>query len=428
LVLVIHGIGQKLSERMESFHFTHAINAFRREIMVECGNKEVKTHFRKSMGGVMTLPINWRHNLSFEEGGYRPDDDVNAGATSSDPSVNEFTLQDITPDTLPSVRGIVSDVMLDIPYYMSHHQPKMIAAVIKEANHVYKLWCQNNPGFAEHGRVHIIAHSLGSVMAIDILSKQPTVVPEHLRDPTHIDIDVNGPDHFLFNTSNLFLAGSPAGFFVLLRRAQLRPRIDHPSAQAQADPDSNIAAVCGPQGQYGCISVDNIYNIINGYDPVAYQMNAAVDATHAASLRKAHVPTNVPSYWFPPGTSTTRRWFAGGYGYPTTAPGNTDSHNIAIAPRLLPSTVELDVHNFTREEIAERRMTLLNDNGQIDFFVKYGGGTFEIQYLTMLGAHSAYWGLRVFIRMVVVEVGREGGRDGTLPGLRAVKKKGFQVK
>ncbi|KAF7194137.1 putative phospholipase [Pseudocercospora fuligena] len=414
LVLVVHGIGQKLSERMESFHFTHAINDFRREIMVECGNREVKTHFRKGMGGIMTLPINWRHSLSFEEGGYRPDNSSDAPA---DPAVNEFTLRDITPDTLPSVRGIVSDVMLDIPYYMSHHQPKMIAAVIKEANRVYKLWCQNNPGFAQHGKVHIIAHSLGSVMAIDILSKQPTIVPKHLSDPTKLDLDVDEPDHFLFNTRNLFLAGSPAGFFVLLRRSQLRPRIDHPSAEALADPTSNTASICGERGQYGCISVDNIYNIINGYDPVAYQMNAAVDADYAASLRKAHVPGNTPSYWFPAGTSNASRWFGGYSVHP--APGTT------VQPSLnrLPSNVELEIHDFTREEIAEKRMTLLNDNGQIDYFVKYGGGTFEIQYLTMLGAHSAYWGLKDFIRMVVVEVGRKGGKDGTLPGLRAVKKR-----
>ncbi|CAK1358307.1 putative phospholipase [Cercospora beticola] len=426
LVFVIHGIGQKLSQRMESFHFTHAINAFRREMQVECGNKEVKTHFRKDMGGIMVLPINWRHSLSFEEGGYRPEDG-SEDTTAKDPSVNEFTLQDITPDTLPSVRGIVSDVMLDIPYYMSHHQPKMIAAVIKEANHVYKLWCQNNPGFAKHGRVHIIAHSLGSVMSIDILSKQPTVVPEHLSDPTVFDNEKEEIDHFLFNTSSLFLAGSPAGFFVLLRRSQLRPRIDSPSAQAQADPESNVGAICGERGQYGCIAVDNIYNIINGYDPVAYRMNAAVDSDYSASLRKAFIPSNTPSYWFPPGTSNTKRWFGGGYGYPTTAPGDAASRNIPVLPRL-PSNVELEVHNFTREEIAEKRMTLLNDNGQIDYFVKYGGGTFEIQYLTMLGAHSAYWGLRDFIRMVVVEVGRKRGKDGTLPGLRAMKKKVQGVK
>lgn len=57
LVLVIHGIGQKLSERMETFHFTHAINAFRREVNVELGTHEVKRHLRKDMGGIMVLPV-----------------------------------------------------------------------------------------------------------------------------------------------------------------------------------------------------------------------------------------------------------------------------------------------------------------------------------------------------------------------------------
>lgn len=416
LIFVIHGIGQKLSQRMESFHFTHAINAFRREIMVERGNKEVKAGLRRDMGGIMVLPINWRHSLSFEEGGYREDDP----SSMNDPSINEFTLNDITPDTLPSVRGIVSDVMLDIPYYMSHHQPKMIAAVIREANRVYKLWCLNNPGFARHGKVHIIAHSLGSVMSVDILSNQPTIVPDHLSDPTTLDPETESSiDHFLFNTHDLFLCGSPAGFFVLLRKSQLRPRIDHPSAQALADPESNTSSICGERGQYGCISVDNIYNIINGYDPVAYRMNACVDAAYSASLRKAFIPSSVPSFWIAADASRSTRWFGGSH----TTPSST---NHPTLPRL-PSNVELETHNFTREEVAEKRMTLLNDNGQIDFFVKYGGGTFEIQYLTMLGAHSAYWGLKDFIRMVVVEVGREGGRGGTLNGLRAVKRKGYLV-
>ena len=57
LVLVIHGIGQKLSERMETFHFTHAINAFRREVNVELGDGEVKRNLRKDMGGIMVLPV-----------------------------------------------------------------------------------------------------------------------------------------------------------------------------------------------------------------------------------------------------------------------------------------------------------------------------------------------------------------------------------
>ena len=424
LILIIHGIGQKLSQRMENFHFTHAINAFRREIIVESGNKETKTQFRSDMGGVMALPINWRHSLSFEEGGYRPDD-------NSGESVNDFTLQDITPTTLPSVRGIVSDVMLDIPYYMSHHQPKMIAAVIGEANRVYQLWCQNNPGFADYGHVHIIGHSLGSIMSIDILSRQPTVVtppPQRQSGSTQADVNNNETDHFLFNTHNLFLCGSPVGFFLLLKKAQLRPRIDHPSAQALADPSSNIASICGERGQYGCIAVHNVYNIVNGYDPVAYQMNATVDSAYAASLKPALIPSSTPSWFAGSSSSIAARWF-GGRSMVSTKNGSTanqmynNSNDLPPSLPRLPSNVELDIHNFTREEIAEKRMFLLNDNGQIDFFLRYGGGPLEIPYLTMLGAHAAYWSLKDFIRLVVLEVSRTPGRATALHGLKAVKKK-----
>lgn len=66
LVLVIHGIGQKLSERIETFHFTHAINAFRREVNVELGTDDVKRHLRKDAGGIMVLPVSEAMNLHRE--------------------------------------------------------------------------------------------------------------------------------------------------------------------------------------------------------------------------------------------------------------------------------------------------------------------------------------------------------------------------
>ncbi|KAK0364225.1 hypothetical protein LTR02_014734 [Friedmanniomyces endolithicus] len=416
LILVIHGIGQQLSHRMESFHFTHAMNTFRRDVNVEVGTDSVKARFRPGMGGIMLLPVNWRQGLSLEEGGYTDD--------AEDAPSNEFTLADITPDTLPSIRNIVSDVMLDVPYYMSHHQPKMIAAVIREANRVYQLWCQNNPGFASTGRVHLIGHSLGSVMAIDILSRQPTTIPAHLQDPTTLDLPTQPVDHFLFNTHNLFLAGSPAGFFLLLKKAQLRPRLDYPSAVAAADPTSNNLSICGEQGDYGCLPVENLYNVINGYDPVSYRMNAAIDRAYAASLKKAWIPTTTSS-WFGSGSGSSNStsattWFAGS---PSPSPITTTSPNPpSLFPRQ-PSTQELATHNFPLEHLAETRMRLLNDNGQIDYFLRYGGGPLEIQYWTMLGAHSSYWLLRDFVRMVVGEVGRGVGREGTGEGMRAQKSK-----
>lgn len=338
--------------------------------------------------------------MSFEEGGYRDG--------PPDPTANEFTLKDITPETLPSVRNIVSDVMLDIPYYLSHHQPKMIAAVIHEANRTYQLWCNNNPGFSTHGRVHIIAHSLGSVMAVDILSKQPTNIPSSLSDPTKVDLGATKLSHFLFNTSNLFLAGSPAGFFLLLKRASLLPRAGR--QKPGADESYFRPPVCGEHGTYGCLAVDNIYNIINPYDPVSYRLNAAVDANYAHMLKTA---------WIPSATSGWGSWF---YGSAEDKSSSKLANRPDVLPRL-PSNVEMETHDFNKEDMAEKRMFLLNDNGQIDFLLRYGGGPLEIQYLTMLGAHSSYWTLKDFVRMIVLECGRKLGKDGSLMGMRAVKKK-----
>ncbi|KAF2401320.1 hypothetical protein EJ06DRAFT_576158 [Trichodelitschia bisporula] len=401
LVLVVHGIGQKLSERVESYHFTHAINAFRREVNVELGADDIKFNLRSDMGGIMVLPVNWRLTLSFEDGGYRDEPE--------DPAQNDYTLKDITPETLTSVRNIVSDVMLDIPYYLSgEHHPKMVAAVVREANRIYDQWCINNPGFAEYGRVHVIAHSLGSVMALDILSNQPTYTQPHVPDPSK-SLDVLPVDHFIFNTKSLFICGSPTGFFLLLKRASLLPRHDTSKPGAE---NFQAPGVAGAQGTYGCIAVDNVYNVINPYDPVAYRLNATVDAVYAAALKPAFVPSSSTSFF------TLSNPFRGGPGY------NITDHKPSPVERL-PSNVELETHNFTREEVAEKRAYLLNDNGQIDYFLRYGGGALEIQYLTMLGAHSSYWISRDFVRMIVREVGRGFGREGTLASMRAQKKKGI---
>jgi hypothetical protein len=407
LVLVIHGIGQKLSERIESYHFTHAINSFRRQMNVELEAEAVQPWLRPGLGGMMVLPVNWRSALRFEDGGDGP-------APSAEPDntgQKEVTLKDITADTIPAVRNLISDVMLDIPYYLSHHKPKMIEAVIKEANRIYRLWCSNNPDFHTEGRVHLIAHSLGSVMALDILSKQPTRVPKHLdltgkRVNTHM---------FEFDTSNLFFCGSPAGFFLLLNHASLFPR--RARGKPGADGEDLGQGVTGDTGTYGCLAVDNIYNVMHYNDPIAYRVNATVDVDYANHLQPAAIPS-AASTWLQSIGSVFRG--------KATAPVSANNNFDPLPPRptlgKLPSTIEMETHNFTLEEIAEKKMYLLNDNGQIDYSLSSGGGPLEIQYINMLSAHSSYWTLQDFVRFLVVEIGRRPGRSNTVPGMRAVKK------
>lgn len=57
LVLVIHGIGQKLSRRMESYHFTYAMNAFRRSMNFELRSDRARPYLRRDMGGIEVLPV-----------------------------------------------------------------------------------------------------------------------------------------------------------------------------------------------------------------------------------------------------------------------------------------------------------------------------------------------------------------------------------
>ncbi|KAL5332395.1 DDHD domain-containing protein [Aspergillus crustosus] len=398
LVFVIHGIGQKLSERMESFHFTHAINAFRRQVNVELNSEEVWPHVREEHGGIMVLPINWRSTLSLEDANLE-------SQVTGDPASNHFTLKDITPETIPAVRSLISDVILDIPYYLSHHKPKMIQAVVKEANRVYRLWCKNNPGFQQNGRVHLVAHSLGSAMAVDILSHQPTKIPDF--DFSSVNVH---PDIFEFDTKNLFICGSPVGLFLFINKANLSARKgrDKPGSEG----DDRLRGVAGEADTYGCLAVDNLYNIMHTTDPIAYRVNAAIDSDLANTLKPAAIPSSTATLWN--SVSSTFRW---------STPSTISAPERPSLISKLPSNVEMETHDFTREDIAEKRMLLLNDNGQVDYFLSGGGGALSIQYLNMLSAHSSYWTLTDFVRFLVIEIARRQSREGVLPAFRAEKKK-----
>jgi len=70
---------------------------------------------------------------------------------------------------------------------------------------------------------HILAHSLGSALAAHILSDQPTTQPP-LEDFTLEEIKQKSKSQFIFNTSSLFMIGSPLGVFLHLNQAQLIAR------------------------------------------------------------------------------------------------------------------------------------------------------------------------------------------------------------
>lgn len=275
LVLAIHGIGQKLTDDFDAIDFVYDIERLR-NLTKKCANDP--TIRRISRGKrAQFLPICWRKELSFDD---------QEALNGND---NVYGLKDVSNDaTIPMVRTIISKVILDVPYYLSRHKKTMMDAVIAELNRVYRLFVRRNPDFEQRGgRVSLICHSLGSALAADILSNQPTQVPP-LVDRSKEEL--RGNDHLVFNVRNLIFVGSPNGFFFHLHGAQLIAR--RGTARTK---DVEQDAARDEQGRYGCMAAEAVYNCYNATDPVAFQLSATVDREYARMLRPISIPDAVPA-------------------------------------------------------------------------------------------------------------------------------------
>lgn len=277
LVLVMHGIGQKLASNYESFNFVHAVNQMRKACTTLSTSPQLSPllHSKRAQ----FIPVLWRADLQFE-------DDVDDTRDSADEHLrNRYTLDDIEiKGKIPFLRQVVSGLVLDVPFYLSHHKVKMTKAVVREANRIYRLFCARNPHFAEHGKVSIIAHSLGSALACDILSAQPTIVKplkDMTRDESYSDTTFN------FNTRVLILVGSPLAFFMHLGKGQL---IARRGRERTKNVPKDIAL--DRAGRYGCMAVDSVYNVYNETDPVAFALNAAVDVGYSRIIKPIAIPSS----------------------------------------------------------------------------------------------------------------------------------------
>ncbi|CAO1616816.1 unnamed protein product [Parajaminaea phylloscopi] len=271
LCLVIHGIGQGIIDDFESLDFTWDVQKLRnlsRERAQDVGVRKLSRGRR-----VQYLPVCWRRGLKLEHQSAEND--------------NHFKLSDVTNDaTIPFVRNVVSKVILDVPFFLSPiFKEKMVEAVTMEANRIYRLFVKRNPHFLERGgQVSLICHSLGSALAAEILSNQPTTVPAY-KGLSSEAIREAHKTRLLFNVVHCFLVGSPLGLFLLLGGGQLIAR------RTEQNKDVGDDATCDQSGRYGCFALHgSLFNCYDSADPVAYRLNGAVDEGYAKLLRPLPLP------------------------------------------------------------------------------------------------------------------------------------------
>ncbi|CAI2174844.1 19018_t:CDS:10 [Funneliformis geosporum] len=329
LILVIHGIGQKLSEKMESINFVHDVNTLRKTIKSTYSTSEIlQKNFSKSKSefnsdrrnssnseksinkfgnGVQVLPIQWRQEIKF--GMASEDENVqrDLGMPNAEESQIQTTLDEITLEGVPTLRMLISDVLMDVLLYMTpKYRELMINTVTKEANRVYNLFIERNPKFVENGgKISIYGHSLGSVLAFDVLCHQPPLFPStpsgifEGRGSTELD---NIHQHIAkldFEVTNFFAAGSPIGLFLLLKGLNIASRKDRSNDNlkqtlAGAVLEMGIGTNL-PLGQSSSIplcypAVKNLYNIFHNADPIAYRLEPLISRGYGRDLKPALIP------------------------------------------------------------------------------------------------------------------------------------------
>ncbi|KAJ9124532.1 hypothetical protein QFC24_003324 [Naganishia onofrii] len=229
-------------------------------------------------------------------------------------------------------------------------------------------------------------------------------IPKTVKDATKTQ--------FLFNTSNLFLCGSPLGIFLHLDQAQIMPRKGRERTMHSPQDEALDRA-----GRFGCMSCDSLYNIVHLSDPVAYTLNATVDS----KIAKNRPPLPITSVTAPFYSSVTEplanltKYFDGIPMPSIPMPGFMSSEKGKDAGKSdkptkkptmvrLPSGIEMsgpEGEERLRGSRGDRRFSALNPHGNIDFVLPSGGVS---EYLDALTSHASYWADPNFGAFLLAEI------------------------
>ncbi|TKA77786.1 hypothetical protein B0A55_04678, partial [Friedmanniomyces simplex] len=313
LILVTHGIGQRLGLRLESVNFVHDVNTLRKTLKAVYADSPDLRALNAELGStehvnsrVQVLPICWRHLLDFPKQSLKHNRNESGKehdiADTEIEEEEEFpSLEDITVEGVPAVRNLITDLALDILLYQSPaYKGHISRIVLEECNRIYRLFMERNPTF--NGKISLIGHSLGSAILFDILCRQGQELhpsKAHKKDAHHQQLE--------FEVEEFYALGSPIGLFQMLKgrtivarepanstrkRATMTstddPMLDGPSlssrkmgATKDASMNSNIVT-SSPKCR-------NLHNIFHPTDPISYRIEPLISPA-MATLKPQPLP------------------------------------------------------------------------------------------------------------------------------------------
>ncbi|KAK4614339.1 putative phospholipase, mitochondrial [Fulvia fulva] len=303
LMLVTHGIGQRLGLRLESVNFVHDVNTLRKTLKAVYADSPDLRALNAELDDseavnsrVQVLPICWRHLLDFPKQSLRHNRrEHDLGDTDVDDE-DYPSLEDITVEGVPAVRNLITDLALDILLYDSPaYKDHISGIVLREINRIYHLFMDRNPNF--NGKISFIGHSLGSAIMFDILCRQDQ--PAKIRrSGQSMNLD--------FPVEDFYALGSPIGLFQMLggrtiaaratpeSRARAGssvgsmddPMLGTPSTRKQKDLHPVHVQGENPVSRPKCAQ---IFNIFHPTDPISYRVEPLISSS-MATLKPQPLP------------------------------------------------------------------------------------------------------------------------------------------
>ncbi|KAF2199502.1 DDHD-domain-containing protein [Delitschia confertaspora ATCC 74209] len=293
LVLVTHGIGQRLGLRLESVNFVHDVNSMRKSLKavyanspdLQALNSEVDQEFKNSR--IQVLPICWRHLLDFPKQSLKHNrKEHDLGELDFDD--NEYpNLDDITVEGVPAVRGLVTDLALDILLYQSPaYKAHISRIVLQECNRIYKLFKERNSSF--NGKVSLVGHSLGSAIMFDILCQQRGENPNRQRRSKEEELKLD------FEVEDFYALGSPIGLFQMLKGRKIAARSSsHVPAETPVDAGEDPFSAAEQERAFDITvsspKVKQLFNIFHPTDPISYRLEPLI-APAMSALKPQPLP------------------------------------------------------------------------------------------------------------------------------------------
>lgn len=242
LALVVHGIGEALWSRNDN-----ALPSFRESVArlrLLCLQQRVESYDAQCKASpdrcftpvtrVEFLPVEW------------------FGCVHSDELDISKQINNVTIRNIPMIRDLANDAILDVLLYLTpEFKHRINREVMRKLNAVYRDFCANNPDF--RGGVSLVGHSLGTVIAFDLLSSQP--LPQ--KPPLPSDVR-DEQDALVFVLDAFYALGSPLGLFLSLRN------------QGR-----------GLSKELQLPTCPKVFNVFHPFDPVAYRVEPLFDSAFA---------------------------------------------------------------------------------------------------------------------------------------------------